>query len=87
VTIWKYITHDTATSFDMPDGARILHAGEQHGQICVWALVDPSAPLKPRVIKVVGTGWLFTESNLTYIGTVTLEDGALVFHVFEVTSA
>jgi hypothetical protein len=82
----------------MQDRARILTVQEQDGVLCLWALVDPDAPLLRREILIVGTGHPvpdevaqcyedeFTRhpqgSGGLYIGTVQQADGALVWHVF-----
>lgn len=84
-TIWKYTLRGSREAKKMPQGAQILTAAEQRGDICVWALVDPTAPLVERAFTVVGTGK--DADHLTdaaqYVGTVLLVHGALVFHVFD----
>lgn len=78
--IWKYEVGQEP--IPMPLGARILHAHTQGGGIYVWALVDTTAPLKPRRVWVMPTGREFNAGSDVYIGTVHLPTG-LVFHVFE----
>jgi hypothetical protein len=70
----------------MPKGAEIVSVQVQRGVPCAWALVDPKARLEVRTFHWVGTGhehpvafW----SWLRWRGTVQLEEGALVFHLFE----
>ena len=67
----------------MPRGARVLHVDVQGDQVCLWALVDPTAPVESRHFSVVPTGARLLRSDATYIGTVLLDGGALVLHVFE----
>jgi hypothetical protein len=68
---------------EMPSAARILCVQVQNDTICLWAaVVNPAAPMQARTIQIVGTGNLF-ENDLTYLGTVQLERGQFVFHVFE----
>lgn len=70
---------------DMPAGARVLSVAVQDGVPCVWALVDPAAPLRPRAFAWRGTG--HDASGLEaarFVGTVLMADGRLVFHLFEV---
>jgi hypothetical protein len=57
----------------------------QHEKPCLWVFVDPFMGREPRTFWVVGTGHpLPLElASMTYIGTVQLMSGALVFHVFE----
>ena len=73
----------TSQSVYMPVRAEILTVQVQHGQICLWAMLPrPNEPISPRKILMYGTGHAIQE-NGKYIGTIQLEDGALVLHVFE----
>ena len=73
---------------------KILCADEQYGEIRVWAEVDTEAKNREYEVAIVGTGWdveMFSRNNLEtifdthdYIGTVKLEEGRLVFHVYVV---
>jgi hypothetical protein len=73
---------------------KILCADEQYGEIRVWAEVDTETKNREYEVVVVGTGWdveMFSRNNLEtifdthdYIGTVKLEEGRLVFHVYVV---
>lgn len=82
-TIWKYeLPAEAVSTVDLPEGGKVLSAGNQGDSIMVWALVDPSRPALPRRFRVFGTGRSATASEgLRFIGTVFM--GALVFHVFE----
>lgn len=82
-SIWKFVLAPQC-SLSMPVGAQVLSVREQGDSICLWALVDPSAPLEMRRFIVFGTGHpLPADEPLTYLGTAHLEQGKLVFHVFE----
>lgn len=85
-TVWKYELKTTDQQIiSMPQGARPLHVGEQRGQICLWALVDPdpSLSMEERRIAIVGTGHVAPEfATAPYLGTVSMYGGSLVFHVF-----
>jgi len=87
--IWKFeIETMTRNVVEMPIGAKILTVQLQLGTPCIWALVNPKAPLADRVIEVFGTGLPIeyaTGVSREYIGTYQLMDGALVLHVFEYT--
>lgn len=83
MTIYKYGLEDEVCTVQMPEGAKVLSAHVQNGSICIWALVDPSKPMVLRTFKVIGTGWKIEDTQLEFIGTVLLESGRLVFHVFE----
>lgn len=66
---------------EMPAGSHILSVTEQHGALCLWALVDPSSPPEERVIVIAGTGGPAPDV-LPFIGTVLMAAGNLVWHVF-----
>ena len=87
-TIWKFpINPYSNYSIMMPVGAKVLTIKTQHGQPCIWAMVDPEAPLEERFFYIHGTGVLFAdclEDSKSYLGTFFLEEESLVFHVFEI---
>lgn len=64
---------------------QILSAKEQDGQIVVYAMVNQDAPKTLRVsFRVFGTGFELTPDIhlYTFLDTVKLQGGALMFHVF-----
>lgn len=65
---------------ELPDGAELLHVGMQDGKACLWARVDPAAPLATRDIAIVATGEVCPE-DAVYVGTIFPE--GLVLHVFD----
>jgi len=82
--IFKYELLDRTNEVDMPAGAEVLTVQIQHDKICLWAKVDPTARTEKRVFVVYGTGHpIEDDSNLSYIGTVQMAGGTLVWHVFE----
>lgn len=82
-TIWKFtILHDNV--FNVPIGAEILSAHEQRGEVSLWMLVDPSAEREPRRFASFWTGAKIPDTPIKFIGTVHLDGGATVFHVFEI---
>lgn len=81
-TIWKYTLQPECT-LDMPKGADVLSVREQGEDICLWALVDPSAEKEQRQFVAFGTGHDVPDRNMKFIGTAHLHDSSLVFHVFE----
>lgn len=87
-TIWKYEISPGQAEYYMPAGAEILCAREQHDGICVWAKVDTaqSENLTPRKIMAFGTGHAMPDVPMRYLGTASLEGGALIFHAFEILS-
>ena len=84
-TIWKFVLPvEDFVGFEMPRGAQILTVQVQNNQICMWALVDPTAPKDRRHFQVVGTGHPFKNwQQCNYIGSVQMLQGELVFHVYE----
>jgi len=84
MNVWKYEMPETCLGqFEMPIGAEILCAKEQHGRVCIWALVDPMAELEERVFLMYGTGHAINRSNDGYIDSVLLMGGNVVYHLFE----
>jgi hypothetical protein len=67
----------------LPKGARVLTVQVQGGMPQLWALVDPAAPIVHRTFDTYGTGHGMPDQPGEYVGTYQMEDGALVFHVFE----
>lgn len=84
-TIWKhYLSAKTVQTIQMPAGAQILTAQVQRDEICLWAMVDEVyQEYEARKIEVLGTGISAEEIKRTHIGTVQMNNGDLVFHVFE----
>ena len=65
----------------LPEGAQILHVDVQNHCLCLWALVDPEAPLYPQTIEVIGTGnTILTIGTIKHIGTVLM--APFVWHIF-----
>jgi hypothetical protein len=83
MTIWKYrlVVEDEQT-LEMPIGAIPLCVQIQSAKPYLWALVDDYKKKEPRKFITRGTGHEFNEVG-KYIGTYQLQNGMLVFHVFE----
>ncbi len=85
-TIYKYKLETTdRQTITMRKDAEILCVQEQHGQPCIWALVndDIEDDYEERKFDVFGTGHPIDEAPRKYIGTYQLKGGVFVFHVFE----
>jgi len=67
----------------LPEGAEILSVHVQRGTPCMWAAVDPDAPLVGRQFELRETGHALTGAEGRFVGTFLLQDGALVFHLYE----
>lgn len=82
-TIWKFeLPLQTTIKLNLPKGAKFAAVQVQHDTVCVWYQVNPQNPIKERPLYLVGTGLTVPEGT-TYLGTVQLNDGHLVLHVFE----
>jgi len=84
-TIWKYeFPVKDAFTHTMPEGAIVRHVADQNGTSCMWAEVDPTAPLKPRHFEVFGTGHPMTEDmGISRIYCGTFFQGPFVWHLYE----
>ena len=82
-TIWKYVLKtETNQIIEIPEGAKILSAGEQLNNICVWVNVDTEMPVVNRKFSIYGTGHLIPKDPGDFIGSVHLYNGTLIFHVY-----
>jgi len=69
---------------EMPEGSQVLSVGNQRGKVCLWAMVDPAAPVSLRAFEVFGTGNPMPDDEILgrkFIGTVIVDP--FVWHVFE----
>jgi hypothetical protein len=84
-TIHKYpLEVKGQQTVEMPYGAQILHVGVQRNQICIWAILESVKPMMvTRSFVIHGTGHPVDDTGLEHIGTVLMDDGALVWHIFE----
>ena len=85
--VFKYPLEVRSNVLTVPFGAQILSVGQQNGQLCLWALVEPEAREVQIEITVVGTGWdikgRLSDFVDGFLGTVQV--GAFVWHVFDTT--
>lgn len=85
-TIFKYELPINDTAYvPMPAGAKILSAQVQNERPCIWAEVDSDAAIEMRLIIVHGTGHPVLQHG-EFIGTIQIDGGRLVFHIFEGSS-
>lgn len=86
-TIYRYeLDVDAGFSYiDMPEGAKVLSISTERTDpyIEMWAGVDTDSPLVIRQFAVVGTGREIPIGFVRFIGTVMVDKGEYVFHVFE----
>lgn len=82
--IFKYKIEDShITSVEMPQCAEILCVKNQSGVICIWAIVEENATYTKRYFECYATGMPLPDAKRSYIGTVLLDDGLYVLHIFE----
>ena len=90
--IYKYVLEGSRSTVLLPEGACVLHFGEDGNQnLCIWVKHDgpdsPPVTYKRRAFAIYGTGHpIFDndEDEHEFIGTCVMRSG-LVFHLFEVT--
>jgi hypothetical protein len=73
-------------TLEMPKDAEILTVQTQNEKPCIWALVNPENDKELRYFEVYGTGHgIHYDMGIErkYINTFQLDDGSLVFHLFE----
>lgn len=91
-TIYRFSFSPDKPIINMPKGARVLSTAAQNDVICVWALVDSHAPVIKYRFHVLGTGHDANEVTSQvgtgvhliqqFVGTVFMNDGISVFHIF-----
>lgn len=90
-SIYKYDIIEAKDGIIEGPITKLLHVGVQHNSIKVWAEVDTNAPIRKFQILPLGTGWNLDTGRAdkqcvldthTYMGTVMLANGNLVFHVY-----
>jgi len=89
-SIWKFplevVDGMLINVIKMPLDAEILCVQVQNEIPCMWAIVNIGNDLENRFFRVVATGEILQKEYLDvreYIGTFQLNEGALVFHLFE----
>jgi len=80
--ILKYPLEAPEVELLVPGVAEALHVAPQRGRLCLWAKVTQGAPGK-LLVTTRGTGEELGSAELgKFVGTVLLNNGALVLHVF-----
>lgn len=88
IVIYKYPLTGPMTAVRMPEGAEVLSVQMQGEIPCVWAIVNTVFELETRRFMLVGTGHAVPEGCYmeTYLGTIQMSGGALIFHCFDVSN-
>jgi len=88
LTIFKYpVPIEDHFILELPKNAKILAVQIQRGAPQLWAMVDSETEKEARHFRLSETGHPLGEDYLriiNYIGTFQMENGALVFHLFEI---
>ena len=86
-TIWKFELETTdRQEIEIPINAEILTIQTQNGIPCLWALVNPENEKENKMLEIFGTGHPINYGmgvNRIYLGSYEINNGTLVFHVFE----
>jgi hypothetical protein len=83
--IWKYVIYPRKLNHMVPRNGIIRYVSEQHGEICVWIEVNPNEAKEWRHFEIYGTGHpiIYKGDNPQYIGSVKVDGGNFIFHVYE----
>ena len=69
---------------EVPQGAEFLSVHNQDELIAVWFRCDPSKPTEYRTMLIIMTGSAAPPPEQSrFIGTVLLDHGTFVAHIFE----
>lgn len=78
---------DPEVGFDLPVGTTVLTAQAQGNSPMIWAEVDPDErKLERRRFLILNTGAEIPSRPLKYLNTIQLNEGRLIFHIYEVLS-
>jgi hypothetical protein len=67
---------------EMPVGAKVLHVGDQDGELKLWSFVESESEIEERCFLINGTGVRLNLPTGSYVGTV--QQGRYVWHIFEI---
>jgi hypothetical protein len=83
--IWKHpLQRDALTTLDLAVGAVVLHVDTQDEWLRLWEAHDPDQQqTEKRTFRIVGTGHVEDFDPAQHVGTILVDDGTWVLHVFE----
>ena len=83
-TIWKYQLYYGPNNVAVAKGAKVLGVVEQSNAIQLYVLTDPDAVADTLLeLAVVYTGRYCDDNTGEYVGTVKLDGGSRIAHVFK----
>lgn len=81
--IFKYpLKGSGALEISMPETHKVLSVAVQGKQVVLYALVNDTSRMVKKTVYVLLTGFPAAVGNTPFIGTVILDNGAYVLHVF-----
>jgi hypothetical protein len=83
--IYKYPINYNETVIEMPGRGHILDVQTVNNQPYIWVWVDNETPKVTRKFVIYGTGHPMPPYPGEYIGTFQQAEGALIWHLFEIT--
>jgi hypothetical protein len=87
-TIWKFSIPASDSFVNiMPKGSTIIHVEAQFNNPYMWAEVDSGAELVEREFEIFATGQTIPDRdgvNRLHCGSFLMDNGSLVFHLYEV---
>lgn len=90
-TIWKFPLYTGVDhlglygerGIEVPVGTEFIYVAHQHGQLCVWGMVDDEADAEETAyIYIAGTGEPMPAHDMDYIGSSWQDP--FVWHVFRI---
>lgn len=81
--ILKYAFREKVTTLQVPVGSVVLSVAVQNNVPYVWVQLAGGMDLETRVVTVVLAGEQFSEDVGRFVGTVLLDEGRTVEHIFE----
>jgi hypothetical protein len=82
--IWHFdVPISECVNLTLPHGAVIFDLALYENSIRLYVSCDEDAPPQDRELFVLSDGTYIPSHHVGYLGTVSLLDGNLVYHVFE----
>lgn len=82
--IFKYVLEGPRPKILTNADSAILSVQCQSNSVTLWLVVNPDKPLVERRFVVMDTGQTFDRGGIEYVGTVQVDGGTVVRHIFEV---
>jgi len=85
--IYKYqIRAIGVNDIQLPKGSKILTVMGQNDNVIMWVELNEGAEMEERSFVIRATGERFKKENDIYIGTASVMNGGLIWHVYELVS-